>query len=127
MFLPSAFLRDYFGGLSRRSVIWTVFVANTLLFGIFCGGMVWLWKILPAEGVKLHGNINTGIDLLGRRDDLAWFGGMAVIIYLSNSLLAFLFSRREKIATLYLLIATSLIMALLLATLVFLVMINNIL
>lgn len=82
--------------------------------------------MVPQEGVKLHGTVDLGVDLLGGKNDLLWFGGFGGAIFLINVLLAFFLVRREKVASLYLLFATGMIFLLLIGTLIFLFRLNKI-
>lgn len=56
-----------------------------LLFGI---GFFLLWRALPVEGVKLHANIDTGVDLFGTRQEFSWLAGIAATMVAGNVLLA---------------------------------------
>lgn len=85
-----------------------------------------MWLKLPAEGVKLHGTVDVGVDLLGGKNDLVWLAGLALVIYAGNNLLALFLRKREQVASLYLLISTGLIMVLLIGTVVFLASLNKI-
>ncbi|MDP3685314.1 MAG: hypothetical protein Q8R32_00615 [bacterium] len=56
-----------------------------VLFGI---GFWVLWQRLPADGVKLHANIDTGVDLLGTRAEFGWLAGIVAALIAGNTLLA---------------------------------------
>lgn len=103
-----------------------VFYIDVLLFIIYALMFSWLWRVVPQEGVKLHGTVDLGVDLLGNKNDLLWFGGFGGAIFLINVLLAFILARREKVASLYLLFVTGLLFLLLIGTLLFLFRLNKI-
>lgn len=88
--------------------------------------LYWLWRVVPQEGVKLHGTVDLGVDLLGGKNDLLWFGGFGGAVYLINVLSALVLARREKVACLYLLIATGMIFCVLIGTILFLFRLNKI-
>jgi len=81
---------------------------------------------LPVEGVKLHGTVDVGVDLLGNRNDLIWLASLGILIFFGNCVLSVLLAKREKVAALYLLIATALIQVLLIGTVIYLVNLNNV-
>jgi hypothetical protein len=105
---------------------WKIFSVDALLLAVYTAMLFWLWKVVPHEGVKLHGTVDLGVDLLGSKNDLLWFGGFGGAIFLINVLLALLLARREKVASLYLLFATGMIFFLLIGTLLFLFRLNKI-
>lgn len=105
---------------------WKIFFIDTLLLLIYASMLYWLWRVVPQEGVKLHGTVDLGVDLLGGKNDLLWFGSFGGAIFLINVLLALILVRREKIAALYLLFATGMIFLLLIGTLLFLFRLNKI-
>lgn len=84
-----------------------------------------VWRGLPAESVKLHGNIDTGVDLLGRRPELLWLLSVAVAITAGNAGLAAWLKRREPVAALFLLAATVPLLAGLTGALVFIALLNR--
>ena len=55
---------------------------------LFSVGFALLWRALPAEGVKLHANIDTGVDLFGTRAEFSWLAGIAVAMIIGNMVLA---------------------------------------
>lgn len=83
------------------------------------------WHTLPPEGVKLHGNIDTGVDLFGSRTDLFWLlaagGGMAVLNIAGSVWL----KRREPVAALFLLGMTPVVLLGLLGALLFIYLLNK--
>lgn len=99
---------------------------DLVLFLVFAGALFWLWKSLPNEVVKLHGTVDNGVDLLGTRNDVLWIGGLAALIFMVNSVLAWLILKKEKLASLYLLVATVPIMVIFIGIIVFLANLNKI-
>lgn len=104
---------------------WVVLAADAALFFMFLGGLLWLWRSVPEEGVKLHGTISTGVDLLGSRTDLLWVGGLGALAVVGNGLLAWLVAPRESVAAMYLLVVTAAVLVLLVGVLLFLADLNR--
>lgn len=94
-----------------------------LVFLAFLGGM---WLKLPAEGVKLHGTVDVGVDLLGTKNELGWFGLFGLAVFCINMLLVVILAKRETLAALYLTVATGLIIFFLIVTAFFLLRLNRI-
>lgn len=63
-------------------------LGELLLLALFGIGFSALWQRLPAEGVKLHANIDTGVDLLGSRAEFGWLAGIVAALIMGNTLLA---------------------------------------
>jgi len=112
--------------INRGAMAWKIFSVDALLLAVYSAMLYLLWRVVPHEGVKLHGTVDLGVDLLGSKNDLLWFGGFGGAIFLINVLLALLLARREKVASLYLLFATGMIFFLLIGTLLFLFRLNKI-
>lgn len=74
-----------------------------LLIGALAVSTIIIWRRLPVEGVKLHGNIDVGIDLLGTRNDALWVFMSAVVIVVANLGLAVWLQTRETLAAVFLL------------------------
>jgi hypothetical protein len=106
---------------SARVLLW---VEGALLV-ILCSTLFWLWRSLPDEGVKLHGNVDTGVDLLGARRDLLWVGAFGVLVVTINATLAWIVAPREEAAPLFLIGMSLPILALLLAAVFFLARLNR--
>lgn len=87
-----------------------LFYAEAVLFALFLGSSVLVWRAVPTEGVKLHGNIDTGIDLLGSRSDVVWIAFTGVGAALGNGALALWLRKRERLASLFLLGTTGLVL-----------------
>lgn len=81
----------------------TLLCAEAILCVLFLASAVLVWRAVPAEGVKLHGNIDTGIDLLGSRSDIVWIAFTGVGAALGNGALALWLRKRERLASLFLL------------------------
>lgn len=109
----------------KNKLLW-FFLADLALLLVFLAAIYWLWKALPDEAVKLHGTVENGVDLLGTKNDVLWIGGLALLVFLVNSILAGLTLKREKIASLYLLVATMPIMAIFIGVIAFLADLNKI-
>ncbi len=94
-----------------------------LLFGVL---FVRLWRLLPGEGVKLHGNIDAGVDLYGPKPDLLWLPGMVFVLLAGNALLArWARVRGEPLATWFLLGITVPILAGAIGAVLFLSFLNT--
>lgn len=65
-----------------------VLLADVVLLVTFLLSFWSVWHSLPTEGVKLHANIDTGIDIFGQRKELFWLFGIAVSTVVGNTLLA---------------------------------------
>lgn len=111
-------------GLARP--VRTLFFIEGVLFLCFAGGITWLWRSLPEEGVKLHGNIDTGVDLLGTRQDLLWIAVLGAVVYLGNGALAWLVSPREHAAAVFLVASTIPVLLLLIGAVLFLARLNQV-
>lgn len=83
-----------------------------------------VWRSLPADGVKLHGNIDTGVDLLGTRGDLLWIAAAAGLFVVANGTLAAWLRYREPVAALFLLGAVPVLLMSLLGALFFVYHLN---
>lgn len=83
-----------------------VLIADGLLALLFLALLTVAWRTLPADGVKLHGNIDTGVDLLGRRVELLWVAVAAALIVLGNGGLAAWLRTRQPAAAAFLLGST---------------------
>lgn len=70
---------------------------------LLAGSAYVVWRAVPTEGVKLHGNIDTGIDLLGNRSDILWIAAAGIAMALGNVTLALMVRGRERLASLFLL------------------------
>lgn len=112
--------------ISSRSVqiLWGLIGS---LFLTFLVGLGLLWRVLPDEGVKLHGNVNTGVDLLGSRNDLLWIAVLGSSIISVNGVLAWLAFSRDRAASLFLLSTSVAVMFLMLGVVIFLAVLNRIL
>lgn len=84
---------------------WTA-VTTLLLTGAFLLGFGLLWIRLPAEGVKLHATIDTGIDLYGNRVELLWILALAIVMVGGNTALALSLRRTSPFASALLVGAT---------------------
>lgn len=78
-------------------------LASATLAVLWVTAFIVLWRFLPVEGVKLHGNIDTGVDLLGTRADLLWIAATTGLFVGVNSALAAWLRHREPVAALFLL------------------------
>ena len=114
------------GSTPSRGLLWKFIGIDFALLGIFCVMTTVLWLKLPNEGVKLHGTVDLGVDLLGTRNDLIWFGGFGIAIFVINTLLGIILAKWDRIASMYLVVATGLIFMLLVATILFLFRLNRI-
>ncbi len=85
-------------------------IAEAALFLAFLASASVVWRAVPAESVKLHGNIDTGIDLLGSRSDILWVVASGVVTSLGNGALALWLWRREQLASLFLLGTTVIVL-----------------
>lgn len=63
-------------------------LGELLLLALFGVGFSMLWQRLPTEGVKLHANIDTGVDLLGTRAEFGWLAGLVTALIAGNTFLA---------------------------------------
>ena len=97
-----------------------------ILFLMFLVGLAWLSRSLPEEGIKLHANVDTGVDMLGTRQDLLWIAVLGTAVFVGNSVLAWILAPREHAAMFFLLGATIPVLLLLLGSLVFLAGLNRI-
>lgn len=84
-----------------------------------------VWRSLPVDGVKLHGNIDTGVDLLGNRGDLLWVAAAAGFVVGVNGALAVWLRHREPVAALFLLGAVPALLGGLLGALQFVYHLNT--
>lgn len=84
-----------------------------------------VWRAVPPEGVKLHGTIDQGVDLIGSRRDLLWILALAVGIVGGNAWLSFWLRRREPVAALFLLGSTVPLLGALLGALLFIFLLNR--
>lgn len=100
-------------------------IAELTLFLILVVGVAWLRSRLPDEGVKLHGNVDTGVDLLGTRDDLWWLAGIGGAIVLVNGALARFLAPRDAVASLFLFGTTLGVLVLLLVNLLVIAHMNR--
>lgn len=73
------------------------------LFVLFGASAAFVWRAVPLEGVKLHGNVDTGIDLLGSRSDILWIAVAGSTMASWNMILALVLRNRERLASLFLL------------------------
>jgi hypothetical protein len=80
------------------------------LFIFFTVSSYLVWRSVPAEGVKLHGNIDTGVDLLGARSDILWIAAAGTAVTLGNMVLALVLRNREWLASYFLLGTTVLLL-----------------
>lgn len=83
-----------------------------------------VWRGLPVENVKLHGNVDTGVDLLGMRRELFWVAATATLVTAGNAGLAAWLKAREPVAALFLLSVNVPLLAGLLGALVFIYFLN---
>lgn len=111
---------------NHRGVLLKIAGVDLGLFLVFYALLFWLWLKLPLEGVKLHGTVDIGVDLLGTKNDLSWFGVFGISVFALNLFLAYAMAKKEKIASLYLVVATGLIFILLIGTVFFLMNLNRI-
>ena len=109
-----------------RGLLPKITIISFFLLAVFFLLLGSLWVRLPAEGVKLHGTVDIGIDLLGTKKDVLWFGVFAVTIFLFNMGLALVMVKREKLASIYLVASTGIVLLLLIGTMVFLMRLNRI-
>ena len=85
--------------LPKTGLILRMVVLNIFLVVVFGALLCFLWFKLPMEGVKLHGTVDSGVDLLGAKNDLFWFGGFGFTVFVFNNGLAFFMLKREKLAS----------------------------
>ncbi|MDO8511799.1 MAG: hypothetical protein Q7S57_00865 [bacterium] len=111
---------------TKRGFLLKIAIFDLVFLLIFFALLWGMWTKLPADGVKLHGTVDVGVDLLGTRNEIGWFGIFGLAVYSVNMLLAFILVKREKIATLYLVVATGLIIFFLIVTAFFLMRLNRI-
>lgn len=100
-------------------------LAEAVLAVIFVASFIALWRTVPTDSVKLHGNIDTGVDLLGRRVELAWVAATAALVTLGNGGLALWLRSREPVAALFLLGSTAPLLAGLTGALLFISFLNT--
>jgi hypothetical protein len=81
----------------------TLLGAEVFLLFLLAGSAALVWRSVPTEGVKLHGNIDTGIDLLGSRSDILWVTVAGTGAAIGNVALAFWLKQRERLASFFLL------------------------
>jgi len=96
-------------------------VILSALFGV---GFFALWRTLPLEGVKLHANIDTGVDLLGTRAEFQWLAGIATTMVIGNTLLAVRLRSSQPAAAVMFLAATVPILIGFLGVLLFIARLN---
>lgn len=77
-------------------------ILEAVLLFAFAVLFTYAWRQLPPEGVKLHGNIDTGVDLLGRKVELVWVAALAALVTVGNSGLAAWLKSRDPAAALFL-------------------------
>lgn len=99
-------------------------LGELLLLALFGAGFWALWKRLPTDGVKLHANIDTGVDLLGSRAEFGWLAGMVVALVAGNTLLAVRLRSSQPAAAAMLLGATVPLLAGFLGVLLFIARLN---
>ena len=99
-------------------------LCTVLLFALFGAGFFSLWRTLPVEGIKLHANIDTGVDLLGTRAEFGWLAGIAVTMVVGNTLLAARLRSSQPAAAVMFLAATALILIGFLGVLLFIARLN---
>lgn len=98
---------------------------DALLYVVFLLGFILTWRMFPAEGVKLHGNIDTGVDLFGDRRELLWLTALATAVAFGNPLLALWARTRDRAAATFLIGSTLPLLAGFLGALVFLFKLNR--
>ncbi len=81
----------------------TLLGAEALFLLLLAGSAAAVWRSVPTEGVKLHGNIDTGIDLLGSRSDILWVTVAGTGAATGNVVLALWLKQRERLASFFLL------------------------
>lgn len=119
--MPFAFLVSFL----RCRLLLILFVSAFVLWMVFEGGLVWLWLSLPKGGIRLHGTVAGGVDLLGGRNELGWLGGLGMLVLTVNSLLAWYLWKKESVASYYLLAAMIPVYILFIAVVIFLADLNN--
>lgn len=125
--MPYAFARmvrtQLFQSLPRpvRLLLWAI----VILTAVWIMAFTVLWRSLPVGGVKLHGNIDTGVDLLGNRADLLWIAAAAGFLVGVNSALAAWLRYREPLAALFLLSAIPALLVGLMGALRFVYLLNT--
>ena len=72
----------------------------------FLATFSFVWRTLPSDGIKLHANIDTGIDLFGSRQELLWLVGMFIAMTGGNTFLAAVLRRQQPLAAVFLFGAT---------------------
>lgn len=93
-----------------KPVLAALLAVIILTFAVTASTVI-IWRQLPAEGVKLHGNIDVGIDLLGTRNDVLLILGGALVVVIANLVLAAWLQNREKLAAQFLLGTTVIFLA----------------
>ncbi len=106
-------------------LLWILLAIEAALLALLIGGLGVLVAALPEEGVKLHGNVNTGVDLLGSRNDLLWVGVFGLLVFLGNTLLAWVVAARERAAAYFLVSASMPVLLLLIGVTAFLAKLNR--
>lgn len=100
-------------------------VTDGVLWALFLALFLRLLRLIPGEGVKLHGNIDTGVDLYGPKQDLWWLPGMVIALLAVNGVLArWTRVRGELLATWFLLGTTVPILLGAVGAVVFLTVLN---
>jgi len=112
--------------LPQTGMLLKMTIVIVVLFAIFFVLLGLLWVRLPVEGVKLHGTVDIGVDLLGTRNDLFWFVWFGLVVFVFNMSLAFVMIKREILASVYLVSATGIVCSLLIVTMLFLFRLNKI-
>lgn len=94
---------SFFLRLLRERPLRALLLAELALFTFFAVSATLVWRSVPTEGVKLHGNIDTGIDLSGNRSDILWIAAAGTLLTLGNAALALALRNHEWLASLFLL------------------------
>lgn len=99
-------------------------ITEIVLFLMLVVGVAWLRSRLPDEGVKLHGNVDTGVDLLGTRNELWWLAGIGGAVVAVNGILARFLAPRDAVAVLFLFGTTIAVLVLFLVSLLVVAQMN---
>lgn len=110
----------------KNGLLFKTTMLVAVLLVIFYALLAFLWIRLPTEGVKLHGTVDIGVDLLGTKNDLFWFGGFGLAVFVVNMSLSLVMVKRERIASIYLVASTGIVFFLLICTMLFLIKLNRI-